>query len=893
MLALLLLHGCGGGGDAAPTTSATQAAPSPAIAGNASIAGFAPTAGAPGSIITVSGTALTTVTAARVGGSEAVFRAVSDTTLEITVPAMPTGSRSGPIELSVAGRVLLTPSDFTISTVPVVATLAPTVVIPPARVTLTGTSLDMVREVRLNALVLSIASRTSTSLVVEVPGGAASGRLSLLDADGVVRAVPQALAVSGPISVSSFSPAAIVTGQTLTVSGANLDRSTSVVFANGATAAIASRSGTTRLTVVVPDSAGSGVFRVLGNMNDEVLSATALQVIPAIRADANSVYRVAAAGERVTISGTGLTEVSAVRVAAATATIVSKSATQLVINAPGGLACGAIMLDSASQPSVPAGSLVVGAGCVATVAAVEFAQVLSQQPADPRLRLVAGKETWVRAYVVAADPNVPAPLVRLTGYNGATVLGTLDMSGPASLPVVSGAVVPDAVRYNEAQSFNVELPAAWVKSGLSVRVEADPLRQLGAPVVVDATPALGSATKMEIVLVPVVSGGYVPTMPTAAAVLDEITRRFPVPRANITVTTRQAYTLSSVTDGLDTDTEWSSALSEINQLRAMESGSNATRFYFGIVRRSGGGIAGIGYVPGRTALGWDSSTGWPRTMSHELGHNLSRPHAPCGGVASPDPNYPYAGGVLSGTPLVDSVPAALDVISPAGQTDIMGYCSGSWFSDYNYREMQRYMEGQASLVALQLANDGVEQDLLMIAGSIARDTVQLAAVQAMRGVPTTHAGEFTLRLVARDGRVFESAFDAHLVDHAEPPEVQFALAVPDPGTPLARVEVLRGATLLAPRASNLFSAQRASAPNIERLRGVDWSESNGVLRVQWDPAAASHLSASYVIGGTRTVLGVQRAGGLAEFDISRLPSGGRFELALSDGLNARTLVVTR
>jgi hypothetical protein len=96
------------------------------------------------------------------------------------------------------------------------------------------------------------------------------------------------------------------------------------------------------------------------------------------------------------------------------------------------------------------------------------------------------------------------------------------------LPVASGATAPDSVRYNEAQSFNVELPAMWVRSGLSVRVEVDPLRQLGAPVVVDATPSVGVNTRMEVVLVPVVSGSFVPTMPTVDAVRDEIMRRFPI-----------------------------------------------------------------------------------------------------------------------------------------------------------------------------------------------------------------------------------------------------------------------------------------------------------------------------------------------------------------------------
>ena len=523
---------------------------------------------------------------------------------------------------------------------------------------------------------------------------------------------------------------------------------------------------------------------------------------------------------------------------------------------------------------------------------MEFAQVLSQGPSDTRLRLVAGKETWVRTYVVSTQANVPAPLVRVTGYNGAAILGTLDMAGPTVLPVVSGSVMPDSVRYSEAQSFNAELPSTWVRGGLSVRIEVDPLRVLGAPIVTDITPPLGSGTRIEVVLVPLVSGAYVPAVPSTAAVLDEITRRFPIPRANIAVTARPAYTLASVTDGLDTTTEWQTALTELNQLRTMES-APANRIYYGFVRRSGGGVAGIGFVPGRAALGWDDGTQWSRTMSHELGHNLSRPHAPCGNPASPDPSYPYPNGAMSATPLMDSVPAAIDIVSPLGTADIMGYCNGLWFSDYNYREIQRYMEGQPALVAAQVATDATEQDLLLISGTIGLDGLQLEAVQAMRAIASPGAGNYTLRLTTRDGRTIEQAFDAELVDHAVPPERQFAVAVPDPGVALARIDVLHAGSAVQLRSAGLARAQGAGGASIGLLRGIDWTESNGVLRVTWDVAAASHVAATYVGSEVRTVLGVNRVGGVADFDTSQLPAGGRFEIALSDGLNARTLQIRR
>ncbi|MGE5160854.1 MAG: IPT/TIG domain-containing protein, partial [Betaproteobacteria bacterium] len=847
--------------------------------------GFAPTAGGAGTTITVTGAGFTGLQSARIGSTAASFTVASDTQLALVVPA---GAQTGRIELAAAGRSVLSAVDFTVSGVPQVTALSPTSVLPGGRVTLTGSSLDRVAQVRVNVTVLPIASQAATSLVVDVPQGATSGTITLIDSDGASRPQSQQLTVVAPMTLASFDPVSVVSGQALTVNGTNLDRATAVVFSGGASAPIATRSGSTRITVTVPDAAQSGVVQLLGTAGDQVVSAAPLAVVPAIRVDSSAVYRVATAGADVTIAGSGLTEVAAVTVRGIAATVVSRTATQLVFTTPAGVACGAVSLLSSSQPAVPGGSVVVGNGCTAALAGIEFAQVLSQATTDARQRLVPGKETWVRAYVVSDQAGLPSPMVRVTGYRGTLILGTLQMSGPATLPTTSGGTLTDAIRYSEAQSFNAELPASWVASGLSVRVEVDPERQLGPSTVQDATPGVGTATRLEIVLVPVVSGAFVPTVPSTGAVLDELTRRFPIPRDRIVVTTRAPYTLAGVTDGIDTSTEWSSALSELRQLRDSENPGNAYRYYFGFVRRSGGTTAGIGYVPGRTALGWDSSSGWPRTMSHELGHNFGRPHAPCGSVTGADANYPYAGGALGPTPLVDSVPAPLDVISPVNLTDIMGYCSGSWFSDYNYRLMQSHLESlpQASIELAQSEPD--RADLLQVAGAIGLAGVVLGPVRASRGVPEFAAGEYTLRLVTQDGRTLDHPFDADLVDHAVPPERHFTLAVLDPG-PLERIEVWRAGELLPLQGAR---AQRTPAAGREAPR-IDWSEDGGRLSMRWNAASAAYASVTHVLDGERRVLALHRQGGTLEVETDGLPAGGSFEISVSDGLNAQRLTVPR
>ena len=512
---LAALAACGGGGDGGGSTASNvmpPAAPStPAAPSALSIAGFVPTAGDAGTTVTVTGTGFTGLQSARIGSTAASFQVASDTQVALVVPA---GAQTGRIELAATGRTVLSALDFTVRGVPQLASLAPTAVLPGGRVTLSGSNLDRVAQVRVNSTVLSIASQAASTLVVDVPQAATSGTLVLVDSDGISRPQSLQLTVVAPMTLTSFDPASVVTGQALTINGTNLDRATAVLFAGGASSPIATRSGSTRLTVTVPDAAQSGALQLLGNAGDQVASAAPLAVAPAIRVDGSAVYRVATAGSDVAIAGSGLSEVAGVTVRGIPADSVSRAAARLVFTVPAGVACGPVSLLSNSQPAVAGGSVVVGSGCSATLAGIEFAQVLSQAATDARQRLVPGKETWVRAYVVSDQAGQSSPTVRVTGYRGAVILGTLPMAGPATLPATSGGTLTDAIRYSEGQSFNAELPATWIASGLSVRIEVDPEQQLGPSTAQDATPSVGAPTRLEIVLVPVVSGSFVPVVPS-------------------------------------------------------------------------------------------------------------------------------------------------------------------------------------------------------------------------------------------------------------------------------------------------------------------------------------------------------------------------------------------
>jgi hypothetical protein len=913
LAAALALTGCGGGGGTAASSSAgdTPTAGAPAAA-TLAVTALSPASGPAGTVVTLTGTGLDAVTEVRVGALAAAFEGAGAATLRVTIPP---GAASGPIVVSAGSRVASSPVDFVVSPAsgPVVsvASVTPAVVTAGARLTLSGSGLDAVALARLGGVALSIVQAAANTLVLDVPAGMPLGpaALELVDTAGVVRSVPTTVTVQAALAVQALSPATILRGQTLTITGQGLDRVTTVTFAGGASAPVGGRTGSTAIGVTVPALAASGPVLLATAAGEQVTSAQALTVAEPIVVTPTT-YTVAL-GQPVTVTGSGLQAVTGVAVGGVDAVVTLQSPTAISFVPPAGTTCAPITLRSVLQPSVAAGTVAVGAGCTVRAAGLELAQGLSQQPGDPLLRLVAGRETWVRVFAVASLAGTPAPEVRVIASSGGTTLGTLTLPGPAVLPVLAtGDPVPAAMRADDTQSFDIELPADWVQPGLRLRAEIGPA---GAPLdATEATPAVGPAPLLEVVMVPLVSGPNVPTLPSLDEVRDELLRRLPVPADRLQVTLRAAHVLTSVTGGVSTSAHWSAALSELESLRGAEAPG---KLYYGMVRPMvSGGIAGIGYVnpigsswPALSSLGWDATrSSWRRTMIHELGHNFSRRHAPCGGATGTDPSYPYAGGALGPTPLFDVL--ANRVISSAGQTDVMGYCSGNWFSDYNAAGVQAFLE---RLPGAAFAIQGGE--MLQVSGFVTRGSGQIAPVRAVRGaVASVPGGSHRLRLTTLDGTVVEHAFEPLEIDHL-PGEWHVRVQLPSPG-PLAGVEVVspRGAVLAAigpgerVRALGAGGAARegdfgggvAGATGAEPLPGP-WAAAErhaGGWRLTWNASATPWASVAVRVGGQRRVLAVDATGGALDVPpaaLEGLPAGGVIEVSLSDGLDARVVELAR
>jgi hypothetical protein len=200
---------------------------------------------------------------------------------------------------------------------------------------------------------------------------------------------------------------------------------------------------------------------------------------------------------------------------------------------------------------------------------------------------------------------------------------------------------------------------------------------------------------LKIKIIPMQFGTLLPdTSPATLAVYaDEMTTEYPI--SDISITVGDTLTAASPID-------WSGMLDQVRAKRTADKPA-ADVYYFGLVKPADSlrtycqstCTTGIGFVvtsatgttagSGRAAVGIafaDKSSA--QTMSHEVGHNHGRNHAPCstaGTISGVDANFPYTNGSIGSWGFDYRTQALLD---PAKDTDIMGYCNNKWMSDYTY-----------------------------------------------------------------------------------------------------------------------------------------------------------------------------------------------------------------
>jgi len=394
--------------------------------------------------------------------------------------------------------------------------------------------------------------------------------------------------------------------------------------------------------------------------------------------------------------------------------------------------------------------------------------------------LVAGRGGFLRVFAVANQANTATPEVRARFYKAGVLLQTLTIAAPAA------SVPTDTVgsQASLARTWNAALPSTLLQTGLQIVLDVDPTNLVPESDDDDNSyPANTTPLDLNVQTAAALNLRFVPVLRTAdgttgnvtaanmAQFADQTVRMHPLAVVNVDV--RAAYTYSDTAQAQSNDGNgvWLRILSQINALQAAEGG---TKNYFGIIAVPyGGGIAGYGYVPGRSAVGWDKLSSASGVVAHELGHNFGRQHAPCGGAGSPDPNYPYAGGV-TGQWGYDMVAG---VLKPPTNTDLMGYCSNVWISDYNYSAVLSARGPAPGIVGVSAAR---EPSLIVWGrihdGAIILEPAFEATTEAR--LPLVGGPNLLQGFDAKGGVAFRLAFSGTRVADAPNDEEQFAFAVP-------------------------------------------------------------------------------------------------------------------
>jgi len=245
------------------------------------ISSTAPASAYPGMDVTITGKNFredVNADVVKFNGTAATLKSATTTQIVATVPA---GASSGKITVTVDGITATSDTDFTVLQLQTVSSFAPTSGVAGATVTITGTNFSATaadNTVKFNTTTATVTAATATSLIVTVPAGATTGKVSVT-INGVVASSATDFTVPLP-TITSFAPAYALPGATLTITGTNFSGGSltlNKVKVNN-TDAVVTAATATQLTVTVPATASTG--RVAIDVGGQVVtSATDFEVI--------------------------------------------------------------------------------------------------------------------------------------------------------------------------------------------------------------------------------------------------------------------------------------------------------------------------------------------------------------------------------------------------------------------------------------------------------------------------------------------------------------------------------------------------------------------------------------------------------------------------------------
>ena len=403
-----------------------------------------------------------------------------------------------------------------------------------------------------------------------------------------------------------------------------------------------------------------------------------------------------------------------------------------------------------------------------------------QSPKFP-VPLVAGEEALLRVFVTAARTNdARIPPVRASFHLGGTLAHVTD------IPSQPGPIPTEFDERSLARSANAVIPAHLIRPGLEMVVEVDPDGTLDPGLgVARRIPKTGRAAVdvrempvLDLTLIPLIwthrpDSSVVTTVaamsanPESHEMLKDTRALLPVGDLNVTAH-EPVRTSAGSWSRYGAFYPWSAWHGIAQAIRVMEGG---TGHYMSVISDSAGGIAEQG---GRTAFSGLN----PGTIAHELGHNMSLKHAPCGGTPDVDHAYPHSDGTIGdwGYDFRDG-----GRLIPPQSYDLMSYCGPTWVGSYSFDKALRFRLGDEGTSGALLT--GPVRSLLLWGGVTAEGQPYLEPAFVVDAPPALPAstGEYTVTgQTALGDELFSLSFAMPEVSHGDgsSSSSSFAFALP-------------------------------------------------------------------------------------------------------------------
>lgn len=450
--------------------------------------------------------------------------------------------------------------------------------------------------------------------------------------------------------------------------------------------------------------------------------------------------------------------------------------------------------------------------------------------------LIAGRRALLRVFGAANQCNTALPRVRIT-VNGTVHTNLTLGAGETSTRLAAEQGFLSA-------SYNVELPASAVQPGLSFFAEIDYDNAVTEanegdnrfPASGSIAPAVRTMPPTGLRIVPITVSANSLTGAVNAANVDQfldLSRRV-LPVFAFDVDIREPYTTTRAAfQANDQNGSWGGVLSELRALQ-QSSAENTGRYYYGVVKVTyNSGVAGIGYIGQKAGLGWDYLPSGSSVMAHELGHNFSAFHTPCGSPGGVDPTYPRTGnyvGGYAGTYGFDFSDGT--VKSPLLFTDLMGYCNSQWISDFSYGKMLAWLSDPNRAPTLPVVTSAAEASILVWGRIIDGEPVLEPAFEVHARPAVPRGGAHRISAIGSDGReIFALHFDGDRIADLPGDQQTFALVLPK--------SMLRGRDLGSIRLTTRTGRTATNVQSIDVASDAGMTLSRAgprAIRLRWDAA---------------------------------------------------------